>query len=221
MYKLSAAKKITYFSVLTALTFVLQLVGNTVKIGFVTLNFSLIPIVLAAIILGAFYGAALGVITGLIILFNNGILGADGFTNVLFASEPVMITLVCILKTGVAGLLSGLIFKALRNKNSLAAVFIASAIVPVINTALFIVGMLCITGALTSAGFIANAESAFYTIVIVFVGLNFVFEFAVNVIVAPTLFRVITVIDPSFKKTASADYNIDIDDNTDNSDGEN
>lgn len=193
-------RKLTYFAVLTAITVVLQLVGNTVRIGIVTLNFSLIPIVLAGIILGVWYGTALGTITGLIILFNNGIFGADGFTNVLFATDPVVIVLVCVLKTAVAGTVSALIFKALKKSNPYLAAFLASASVPVVNSGLFIVGMLCITGSLYEVGFIAEGANAFVIIVIGFVGLNFVFEFAVNLIVAPAIYRVLTVLDGTLKK---------------------
>ena len=192
---LTPAKKITYFALLTALTSVLQLIGNTVRIGVVTLNFSLIPIVLASILLGVWFGTALGAITGLIILFNCGILGADGFTNVLFATDPVVISLVCVLKTALAGTASALLFCAIKKRSPFWATVIASAIVPVVNSGLFIAGMLTITDSLYAAGFIAEGASAFYTIVIVFVGLNFVFEFAVNTIVAPALYRVICVLD--------------------------
>ena len=197
MNTFSQAKKLTYFSVLTALTIVLQLLGNTVRIGVVTLNFSLIPIVLAAILLGALYGAALGAITGLIILFNCGILGADGFTNVLFVTDPVVIALVCVLKTAVAGAVSGWLFKLLVKRNGLAATIVAAGIVPIINSGLFILGMLLIIPSLRAAGFIAEGANAFAVIVIGLVGLNFVFEFAVNLIVAPALYRVINIVDRS------------------------
>ena len=193
----SATKKITYFAVLTAITVVLQLVGNTVRIGFVTLNFSLIPIVLASVLLGVWYGTALGAITGLIILFNNGILGADGFTNVLFSTDPVILSLVCVLKTALAGTVSALIYKALKKANPYLATVVAAASVPVVNTGIFIVGMLLITDSLYSVGFIAEGANAFVTIITVFVGFNFIFEFAVNVIVAPAIYRVITVVDKS------------------------
>ncbi|MBQ6727968.1 MAG: ECF transporter S component [Clostridia bacterium] len=195
MQTFSQAKKLTYFAVLTALTLVLQLLGNTVKIGILTLNFSLIPIVLAAILLGVWYGTALGAITGLIILLNCGVLGADGFTNVLFASDPVVISLVCIVKTAAAGAVSALLFKWIKRYNGFAATVIASGIVPVINSGIFILGMLCIIPSLREFGFIAEGANAFATIVLVFVGLNFVFEFALNVIVAPALYRVINVVD--------------------------
>jgi len=196
--KVSETRKLTYFAILTALTLVLQLVGNQVKIGIVTLNFSLIPIVLCAILLGVWYGTALGAITGLIILLNNGILGADGFTNVLFGVQPVVIIFVCILKTALAGALSALIFKWMYKVNKYVGTFLAAGIVPVINTLIFVLGMLLIVPSLVSVGFIAEGANAFTTIIVGFVGLNFVFEFAVNLIVAPAIFRVVTVIDKSF-----------------------
>lgn len=206
MENFSQAKKLTYFSVLTALTVVLQLIGNTVRIGVVTLNFSLIPIVLAAILLGTWYGTALGAITGLIILLHCGILGADGFTNVLFATDPVIISLVCVVKTAAAGAVSALLFKWISKFNGFAATVVASGIVPVINSGLFIIGMLLIVPSLRAAGFLAEGADAFAGIVIGFVGLNFVFEFALNIIVAPALYRVINVVDRSlFKKTETAE----------------
>ena len=206
METFSKAKKLTYFAVLTALTVILQLLGNTVKIGIVTLNFSLIPIVLAAILLGVWYGTALGAVTGLIILFHCGILGADGFTNVLFATDPIIISLVCVLKTAAAGALSGLLFKWISKRNGFVATIIAAGIVPVINSGIFILGMLCIIPSLNAAGFIAEGANAFAVIVLGFVGLNFVFEFALNVIVAPALYRVINILDRSlFTKTETKD----------------
>lgn len=206
METFSKAKKLTYFAVLTALTVILQLLGNTVKIGIVTLNFSLIPIVLAAILLGVWYGTALGAVTGLIILFHCGILGADGFTNVLFATDPIIISLVCVLKTAAAGALSGLLFKWISKCNGFVATIIAAGIVPVVNSGIFILGMLLIVPSLRAAGFIAEGANAFAVIVIGFVGLNFVFEFALNVIVAPALYRVIKIVDRSlFTKTETKD----------------
>lgn len=206
METFSKAKKLTYFAVLTALTVILQLLGNTVKIGIVTLNFSLIPIVLAAILLGVWYGTALGAVTGLIILFHCGILGADGFTNVLFATDPIIISLVCVLKTAAAGALSGLLFKWISKRNGFVATIIAAGIVPIVNSGIFILGMLLIVPSLRAAGFIAEGANAFAVIVIGFVGFNFVFEFALNVIVAPALFRVIKIVDRSlFTKTETKD----------------
>lgn len=202
----SKSRQITYFAVLTALTIVLQLVGNTARIGIVTLNFSLVPIVLSGLLLGVWYGAALGAITGFIILLNNGVLGADGFTNVLFATDPVVIILVCILKTAVAGAVCALIYRALKNKNEYLGVFLSSASVPIVNSGLFAVGMFLIIPSLIKAGFMTEGDNAFSVVVLGFIGLNFVFELGLNLIVAPALYRVVKVIDKNFSvKTEEPD----------------
>lgn len=194
----SKSRQITYFAVLTALTVVLQLVGNTARIGIVTLNFSLVPIVIAGLLLGAIYGAALGAITGLIILLNNGVLGADGFTNVLFATDPVVIIMVCILKTAVAGGVCALVYKAFKDKNEYLGVFVSSAIVPIINSGLFAAGMFLIVPSLIEAGFMAEGDNAFAVVILGFIGLNFVFELALNLIVAPAIYRVVRIVDKNF-----------------------
>ena len=54
------SKQITGIAVLLALVIVLQAVGGTVSIGPVQLNFTLIPLVLGAIIFGPWVGALLG-----------------------------------------------------------------------------------------------------------------------------------------------------------------
>ena len=135
----------------------------------------------------------------------------------LFATDPVIITLVCVGKTAAAGALSALLFKWLIRYNGFVATVVAAGIVPVINSGIFILGMLCITPSLYNAGFLAEGANAFAGIVIGFVGLNFVFEFGLNVIVAPALYRVINIIDRSvFTKTVAERKNAD----TDNKDEE-
>ena len=202
---LSKSRRITYFAILAALTTVLQLVGNTARIGIVTLNFSLVPIVVSGLLLGAWYGAALGALTGLIILLNNGVLGADGFTNVLFATDPAVIIIVCILKTAVAGGVCALIYKAFKRKNEYLGVFLASASVPVINSGLFAGGMFLIVPSLIEAGFMTEGDSAFAVVLLGFIGLNFIFEVAVNLIVAPAVYRVVKIVDKNFFYTETTE----------------
>ncbi len=196
--KKSTAKKITYFAILVALTIVLQLVVGSIKIGPVTINFSLLPLVLCGMILGVWYGAALGLVLGVIILIQ-GILGIDPFTSIMLGESPVMITVICLVKTTVAGGVSALVFKTFE-KNKLVGTFISAGLVPVINTAIFILGMLCISGSLIDAGFISDGSKAVYFLVVVCAGINFLIEFALNLIVAPGLYRVITVIEKNFSK---------------------
>ena len=165
-----SAKRVTGMAVLLALVVVLQAFGGSITVGAVQLNFTLIPIVLGAILYGAIVGAALGFACGLVVLIQV-IMGMVPFYTLIWTNDPVVTTLTCIVKTTVAGLVSGLLFSWLSKKNGLVAVFVASGIVPVINTALFIVGCL----------------------------FNFFVEFAINLIVAPAIFRVIGILDKRFK----------------------
>ena len=95
------AKNIAYLAALTALIVVLQAALGTIAIGPVTLNFSLIPIVLGALLLGPLAGLFLGFVCGLIVLIQV-ITGMNPFYELIWAESPVVTTLTCLFKTMVA-----------------------------------------------------------------------------------------------------------------------
>ena len=186
------SKQITGIAVLLALVIVLQAIGGTIVIGPVQLNFTLIPIVLGAIIFGPMVGLLLGFACGVVVLIQV-IMGAVPFYSLIWSNDPVVTTLTCIVKTSVAGYVSGLAYKLLSEKNQIVATFVAAAIVPVINTALFIVGCLFMTGSVHAlAG--AEAQNVLVFILVSLVTFNFFIELAINLIVAPALSRVIKII---------------------------
>ncbi len=185
--KFFTSKNIAFLAVLVALIIVLQLWGGYVKIGVVNFSFTLIPIVLGAIMLGPAAGAFLGFAFGLIVLIN-GIIGSDAFTFYLFSDVPVFTVVLCIVKGVAAGFVSGLLFKFLKNKNKYAAVFVAAAAAPIVNTGLFIAGGFMISKTLSA---LSGGKSVAYFLIIQCAGINFLVEFALNLILAPALFRVI------------------------------
>lgn len=198
------AKSIAYFGILTALEIVLLLWGSAVPVGAggASLNFSLVPIVLGAILMGPVAGALLGLISG-IAIFIMVILGAQGpVFSYLFAAQPVMIALICLVKTTAAGLVSGILYRLVAKKNQKAAVFTAAVAAPIVNTGLFVLGMLCISGAVeaSAAEFGFAQTSAISVILLVFVTYNFFIEFAINLVLAPALCTVIRVVEKRFAK---------------------
>ena len=136
-----SAKQITGIAILVALVIVLQAVGGTVSIGVVQLNFTLIPIVLGGILFGAWAGALIGLVCGIIILIQV-IMGIVPFYTAIWTGDPIVVTLTCLLKTTVAGFLGGFFYKIIAKTNKVVATFVASAVVPIVNTALFIIGCL-------------------------------------------------------------------------------
>ncbi len=185
-----SSKQITGIAVLLALIIVLQALGGTIVIGPVQLNFTLIPIVLGSIIFGPIVGALLGFACGVVVLIQV-IMGAVPFYALIWANDPIVTTFTCIVKTTAAGLLSGIAYQILSKKNEIVAIFVASAIVPVVNTALFIVGCLLMTNSVYA---MAGTQNVLIFICVSLVTFNFFIELAINLIVAPTLNRVLKII---------------------------
>lgn len=206
------AKNIATIGVLMALVIVLQMFCGSINIAnLITLNFSLIPIVLGAIVLGPVAGALLGFANGIVILIQV-ILTPSGFYYIIWTYSPVITTLICIVKTTVAGFVGGIVFRLISKKNTLAATFTAAAIVPVINTALFILGCLCMTDTIliyqdTLPDY--DGMNIFIFICVGIVTVNFFIEFALNLIVSPALNSVYRVVEKQFnnKKTVANNKN--------------
>lgn len=191
------AKNIAYFAMLLALVIVLQLWGGSIKIGVTQLSFVLVPIVLCGMILGPVAGCLLGVIFG-VIVYLQGLFGVDPFTGILISDHPVITALTCLVKGGAAGLVSGVLYNLFKNKDGLAASFIAAAAAPVVNTGLFIVGALCMSDTL-SANFV-DGTTVIYFLVIVCAGVNFLVELAINLIFAPAIFKLTQIIEKYIKR---------------------
>lgn len=191
-----SAKNIATLAVLLALVIVLQAFGGSFNIGALTLNFTLIPLVLGAIMLGPIAGAVLGFAGGFIILIQVFTAGG-GLYQIMWTNSPIITTLICLVKTTVAGYIAGLVFNILKKKNPYTAIFVASGLVPIINTGLFILGCLCMWDTMAIA---ANGQNVFIFIIVGLVTINFFVELAINLLVAPGLHSVYKVVEKQFSK---------------------
>lgn len=192
------AKNVTYFAILLALVIVLQLFGATIRIGATQLSFVLVPIVLCGMILGPVWAGVLGFTFG-VIVYLQGLFGADGFTAILINDHPFITALVCMGKGFGCGIASGYAYKIIKRKNKTVASFVASAVCPVVNTALFIVGALFMSDTL-NANFVASDQTVIYFLVIVCAGINFLVELAINIVFAPVILRVTEIIEKNIRK---------------------
>lgn len=197
--KYFSAKRITGLAILLALVIVLQLIGGYLKIGGTSLSFVLVPIVLGGMLYGIWAGAFLGFAFGLITLLF-GITGADYFTAVLFENQPLATTALCLGKGTLAGLCSGVIYQIVKKKNEYAATFTAAVVAPVVNTGLFILGSLLFLQDTLMANFVARGATIVYFLFISCAGVNFLVELAINLILAPQLYRVIGIIEKRTRK---------------------
>ena len=175
--------KLVYFSVFTALVIVLQCLASFVfpKLG-LSLNLSLIPIVLGAAICGSLTGAWLGFVSAFIILFDP--------TTVAFLTfnAPATIFLV-LLKGTVAGLLGGVVYSLLSKKNKDAAVISSAIVTPLTNTVIFFLGCLVFFLPLIREWAVDSGVVGF--IVTGMIGVNFLVELGINIVFVPVISKLI------------------------------
>ena len=192
--------KLVQFALLTAITMVLHFSGAAIPAFGTKISLVLIPLALCAMLLGSAYGAFLGFIYGTTVFVSLGVMQLDAMTGFMFDNTPVVTALICMIKTTAAGFVSGWVYNLLKDKKPLLAVFVAAALVPTVNTGIFILGCLCILGTIES--FLASvnlAYSGIYFIMIVCAGVNYALELAVNVIFAPALERIIRLVRKQIK----------------------
>ena len=172
------------------------------------MSFVLVPIVIGAILLGAKDGALLGFTFGLITMIM-GIMGIDAFSFLLWSANPVWFIIICLLKATLAGFGSGLIYKVLDKafggKKAMFSTVIASISAPVINTGIFVGGMLLFFFE-TMQGLpdmfpeaFGMYDNAFALVILGLAGLNFLGEFIVNLVLSPAMVRVIAAVGKKIK----------------------
>ena len=180
----------------TAITIVLQLMSYLIKIGTFNLSLVLVPIVLAAVMYGPKYGAAMGGVFGVIVVIAS-IAGLDGGGNILFQSSPVLTTLVCLVKGIAAGFVSGVIAKALKNVNFYLSVILAALAAPIVNTGIFAVAMLLLFKDTLTVW--ANGANLAYYIIFGLIGVNFLIELVLNAVLSPVIITVTRALKKELK----------------------
>lgn len=187
-------RKITGVAVLLALVIIFQTIGNFVMIGPVNINLSLIPIAIGAIVFGPFAGAFLGFGSGVLSLFSAS-------TQELFMSvAPAGTVVTCLLKCTIAGLVAGLVFKLISKKNVGIAAIIASLLVPLINTGLFVGACFSIMKpALDNYSKTSGNVNLMQIVFLGWAGVNFLFEFGVTAVLSPAIIKIMKLMTRSNK----------------------
>ena len=174
---------------LAAITVVLQVIANYITFGPVSITLALIPLVIGAILYGPWAGAFLGALMGAIIL-------TAPSTGSFLAINPFLTILICLVKTGVAGMVSGFIFKALYKKNLTLAVILAAVAAPIVNTGLFAIG--CMAFFWKTLQEWAGGSNTVGFLFLTLIGINFIIEFAVNSILSPSIVYIVRIISRNY-----------------------
>lgn len=173
-------------AVLTAIVIVLQYLGSFIHFGPFSVSLVLLPIVLGAAICGPAISTWLGLVFGIIVLISGD---AAAF---LAVNVPGTIITV-LLKGALAGLVAGVIYNTLQKvANEYVATIVAAIACPVVNTGIFLIA--CRVFFYDTIVAWAGDMPAVKFMFVGLVGLNFIFELLVNVILSPTIIRIINLI---------------------------
>lgn len=168
----------TTIAIFGAIVAVLQLIATFISFGSFPITLTMIPIIVAGAIFGPAVGALMGLIFGVIVALMV-ITGADPSGASMLAIHPVITVSVCLLKGVLAGFISALVYKALKNKNEKLAIILAAAVAPIVNTATLFITL------------ILFFDSSFAVMVSAFMSINFLIELLTNVLLAPGLLGLI------------------------------
>ena len=190
--KNTKTQKIVGIGLFTAIIVALQLLAASIKFGPFSITLVLAPIVIGAALYGIGAGAWLGVAFGVSVLISGD---AAAFMTI----NPAGTVVTVLLKGMLAGLVAGLIYKALESKNKTVAVIFAGIACPIVNTGIFLAGCYLFFQEWLVSVF---GTTGFATVVTGLVSVNFAVELGINMVLASVIVRVIDIGKNQLKKNS-------------------
>lgn len=179
-------------ALLTALVIILQFMGAAIRLGPFSVSLVLIPIAIGAITCGKTVGTWLGLVFGVVVL-------ASGDAAPFWAVNTPGTIITVLLKGMACGFVSGLVYELLmkafgKNRKNMqyVAATVAALVCPVVNTGVFLLG--CLAFFMKTVTEWAGGTNVGTYMIVGLVGVNFLFEMAVNIIFAPAISHIVKVV---------------------------
>ena len=179
-------KLLVTLAVLTAIVAILAYFGGFIKIGLASISLTLVPVVLGAALCGPWSGAWLGFIAGAVFF-----LTPDAAFWLGMGILPTI--LIVLLKGFLAGLAAGFIYKLLKNVNQYLAVIVSAIVCPVVNTGIFLIGTRLFFWDFVTSSASGSGKSVLGFIIVSLVSINFVFELLVNIVLSPSILKLLNL----------------------------
>lgn len=181
-------RRMAGLSILTALVIVLQFIAEYIVISGVPITLTLVPIVVGSALYGVRGGAWLGGVFGVVVWLMS-IVGIDKTGAILWPMNPFATTLICVGKGLLAGLAAAVAYKLVSKKSGIGGVFAAAIVSPIVNTGLFIAGVLVFFRSTLEVW--AGGANIVYFIIFGLCGINFLIEMALNLVLSSIIERII------------------------------
>ena len=179
--------RMVQIALFAALVAVLQVISTVVPMPYVKITLTLIPVVLGGVYFGKGAAAFLGAVFGAVVTAFT-VSGFDFGANMMFLARPFLTVFICFAKGILAGLVSALIYEILHKNDKLSegkAITIAAAVAPVVNSSFFCIFLFAFYPDILQQW--AGGTNVFIYMITVLVGVNFIVEFLLNVILCPVI----------------------------------
>lgn len=179
-------KTIVGVGLLTAIVIILQALALNIRFGMFTISLCLVPIIVGAALYGYKAGAWLGFVFSAVVMFTD---------TAAFMAISIPGTIITVMVKGtVAGLVAGLVYLALKEKNQLAAVIAAGVAAPIVNTGIFVLGCFAFFyDTISEWGAAAGFESGAAFILFGIVGANFLVELSINLVLSAVIVQIVNL----------------------------
>ena len=178
-------RRLAGMAIFTAIVAVLQFVASAIHFGPFSISLVLIPIVIGASLYGVGAGAWLGFVFGGVVLLS-------GDAGAFLAVNPLGAIVTCLVKGTLSGAAAGFAYRLLSGKNETAAAVCAAICAPVANTGVFLLGCrLFFLETVSGWAKVVGMENVGVYMITAFVGVNFLIELAINIILSPVIIRLI------------------------------
>ena len=184
---------VVVMGLLTAIVVVLQIFASGIWLNPTTcITLVLAPIIVGAALYGWKAGAWLGAVFSAIVLIS----GQAAF----FMAMSIPGTIVTVMLKGtLAGIAGGAVYRLIEKKNRVAAVVTAGIVTPLVNTGIYILGCLTFFMDYLQAGVEADGRGLFGYIIFVMVGMNFVIELAINLVLSSAIVLILNLAQKKIK----------------------
>ena len=173
--------KLATAGILTAIVVVLQFIGSSIKFGTFSISLVLIPIVIGAALGGKWVSTWLGFVFGMVVLLS-------GDAAAFLVVDPIGTVITVLLKGALAGFIGGIAFELFKKINTYLAVVVAAILTPITNTGIFLLGCrLFFFETIKKWGMEVGIESPLTFMIVGLVGVNFLLELAINIVLSPTV----------------------------------
>lgn len=191
-------------ALLIALVVVLQLISAIIPPigGAVSITLTLIPVVIGGILLGKGAGAILGFAFGVIVMIDC-MIALDPGGSILWNANPLFTALICLVKGTASGFVPACLYglfvkgKSVSGGRRLAATVVAALSAPIINTGLFVGGMLLLFKDILYSW--AGGTDIITYVLFGLAGINFIVEFCVNTMLSPAIVRIVEAVGKRIK----------------------